>query len=168
MGTTRKDQDDQAPSASVGGARSVMRHRIATHIDIPASPDRVWHHLTALDAYAEWNPFITRASGVLRIDERLQISIEPPDGRAASFSPRVTTVEPGVALEWLGRLGLPGLFDGRHRFELTPTADGTRLAQTETFTGLLVPFLRRSLDGPTRAGFEAMNAALAERVRDHV
>jgi hypothetical protein len=36
-------------------------------------------------------------------------------------------------------------------------------ALEETFTGLLVPLLRRSLDGPTRHGFEAMNLALADR-----
>jgi hypothetical protein len=66
--------------------------------------------------------------------------------------------------EWLGQLGVPGMFSGRHRFELTPTAAGCHLVHSETFHGLLVRPLRRSLDVSTRAGFEAMNEALAHRV----
>lgn len=140
-----------------------MRHRLTTHIDIDATPDEVWHHLIDLDAFAEWNPFITRAEGALHVGQALTIRLEPPGGRAMTFRPRVTVVEPGVALEWLGRLALPGLFDGRHRFDLSPTAGGTRLVHHEAFGGVLVPVLRRSLDGPTRQGFEAMNRALAHR-----
>jgi hypothetical protein len=83
-----------------------------------------------------------------------------------TFRPQVTEVVPGGVLEWLGHLGVPGLFDGRHRFELTATPSGTHLVQREEFTGLLVRPLRRSLDGGTRAGFQAMNEALRERVRE--
>jgi hypothetical protein len=88
----------------------------------------------------------------------------PPGGRAMTFRPTVTRVAPGEVFEWLGHLGLPGLFDGRHRFELVETASGTRLTQRETFTGILVRPLRRSLDTKTKAGFDAMNAALSRRV----
>jgi hypothetical protein len=38
--------------------------------------------------------------------------------------------------------------------------------QREWFRGVLVRPLRRSLDGGTRAGFEAMNAALRRRATD--
>ena len=144
-----------------------MRHEVHTSVDIPAPPDRVWHHLVAFDAYPEWNPFVILISGVPRVGERLRVRLQPPGGRSMGFRPRVTKVEPGSVLEWLGRLGLPWLFDGRHRFELTPTEDGTRLSHGEMFTGLLVPFVRRSLDGPTRDGFEAMNVALADWVGAH-
>ncbi|QYG95553.1 SRPBCC domain-containing protein [Iamia sp. SCSIO 61187] len=143
--------------------RSSLRHQVLTSIDIPAPPDRVWHHLTAFDAYPAWNPFITDASGVLRVGDRLQVRLHPPGGRPQSFRPRVTVVEPGAVLAWQGRIGGPWLFAGDHRFALTPIAEGTRLDHGETFTGLLVPLLRRSLDGPTRDGFEAMNRALADR-----
>ncbi len=67
---------------------------------------------------------------------------------------------------WLGRFGIPGVFDGAHRFELEPLGEGrTRFVQSEHFRGLLVPLLRRSLRTHTLAGFEAMNRALADRVR---
>ena len=74
-------------------------------------------------------------------------------------------VEPPVAFEWLGRLGLPGIFDGRHRFDLAPSENGgTLVTQSEQFDGILVRFMRTSLDTQTIAGFEAMNAALKARV----
>jgi hypothetical protein len=38
-----------------------------------------------------------------------------------------------------------------------------RFVHGESFRGLLVPLLRKNLDGPTRAGFTAMNEALKQR-----
>ncbi len=56
-----------------------------------------------------------------------------------TFKPRVTVVEPGRRLEWLGTMGIPRLFDGRHSFTLTSRAQGrTRLVQAEDFSGVLI------------------------------
>jgi hypothetical protein len=143
-----------------------MRHDIRTEIDIEAPPEEVWPHLIGLAAYADWNPFITRAEGVPEEGQTLSLRMEPPGGRAMTFSPLVTAVSTSAHFEWLGHLVVPGLFDGRHRFELIATDTGTRFVQSESFRGLLVRPLRRMLDGPTRAGFDAMNAALRRRVRE--
>ena len=126
-------------------------------------PARVWGVLTDLAAYPDWNPFITSSEGTLAVGERLVNHLQPPGGRPITFKPTVTEVDAGRSLEWLGRLLLPGLFDGRHRFELVAVGDGTRVLHTEHFTGVLVPLMRKSLDTRTRAGFEAMNTALKAR-----
>jgi hypothetical protein len=103
-------------------------------------------------------------SGTLASGERLQVRIEPPGGAAMTFRPTVLAVEPGRELRWIGRLLLPGLFDGEHQFEILPLGPGrVRFVQQERFTGVLVPLFARSLDGHTRRGFEAMNAALKTR-----
>jgi hypothetical protein len=82
-----------------------------------------------------------------------------------TFRPKVTAAEEGRVFEWLGRLLVPGIFDGRHRFELEPIeGDRTLLRHSEHFRGILVPFMRRSLDTQTLAGFRTMNDALAKRV----
>ena len=141
-----------------------MQHELRTEIHIDAAPTDVWDHLTDLAAYGEWNPFITSASGTAAVGETLELRLQPPGGRAVRLRPTVTRAEPARSLEWLGRLGVPRIFDGRHRFELVPTDGGTTLIHSETFRGLLVRVLRRSLNGPTLRGFEAMNAALARRV----
>lgn len=142
-----------------------MRHALHTEIHIDASADRVWSVLTDLDAYADWNPFMVESSGTVAVGERLVNRMSPPGGRAVTFRPVVTEVEVNRVFEWLGSLGVKGIFDGRHRFELTPTADGgTHLRHGESFRGVLVRFFRNSLDSQTKAGFEAMNVALKERV----
>ncbi|WP_116451754.1 SRPBCC domain-containing protein [Blastococcus litoris] len=143
-----------------------MRHHIGTEIDIEAPPAEVWRHLVDLAAYPEWNPFIPSAAGTVAVGERLTLRLQPPGGRALPIRPAVTAVTPGSVLEWLGHLGVPGLFDGRHRFELFPTPGGTHLVQSESFSGVLVRPLRALLDGGTRAGFEAMNDALRTRALD--
>ena len=133
---------------------------VTTHI--PSPPDVVWKILTDFPTYVDWNPFITRASGDPQVGHKLSIRIVPPGGGGMTFRPRVTAVEPGQLLEWFGTLGVQGLFDGRHAFVLKPTAGGTTLTQTETFSGLLVPLMTGVLQR-TKKGFENMNNALLSR-----
>jgi hypothetical protein len=136
---------------------------LVTEIEIEASPEAVWAVLVDLPRHAEWNPFIVRAEGVVEKGARLRLRMTPPGGRAATLEPRVTVAAPAEVLEWLGSLRIPGLFSGRHRFELHPTRSGTLLVQREDFTGVLVPFLARSLDSHTLAGLISMNEALKRR-----
>jgi len=137
---------------------------ITTVVEIPATPEQVWAMLVDTAAYPAWNPFITKLSGELAAGQRLEVRIAPPGGRAMTFRPTVTRVEAGRRLEWLGTMGLKGIFDGRHTFTLESLGDqGTRLTQSEDFTGLLVPFTGKVL-ARTRSGFEAMNDALRRRV----
>lgn len=140
-----------------------MTHELHTEIEIDAPPETVWAILTDLDAYPDWNPFITSSDGDVVEGTKLVNRMEPPGGKAMTFTPTVTQVDEHRVFEWLGRLGVPGVFDGRHRFELVPNGNGTRLIQSEHFRGVLVPFLKRSLDTNTVAGFEAMNGALKDR-----
>lgn len=144
-----------------------MAHQLHTEIEIDATPEAVWTVLTDLRSYPDWNPFITSAEGDVAEGARLVNRLEPPGGKPMTFKPTVTEVDDQRAFEWLGRLGIPGVFDGRHRFELVPTGERTRLVHTEHLRGVLVPFLKRSLDTNTVAGFEAMNAALKDRAEAH-
>jgi hypothetical protein len=139
-----------------------MKH-LVTEITIDAPTDVVWDVLTDLAAYPEWNPFIVEVHGKPQLGTQLKNRLQPPGGKAMRFSPTVTAVDPDTKFEWLGRLGFRGVFDGRHIFELEATESGTRFVQREEFTGLLVPLFARSLDGKTKAGFEAMNRAIKER-----
>lgn len=144
-----------------------MKHQLRTEVTIDAPVSTVWQLLTDLTGYADWNPFITSAKGHVAEGERLINRIQPPGGRPMTFKPTVTVVEDLRAFEWLGRLGLPGVFDGRHRFELTAVSDNvTRMVHSESFSGALVRPLRKSLDTQTREGFEAMNLALKRQAEN--
>ena len=140
-----------------------MRHHITTEIHIDAPPQVVWQVLTDLSAYSEWNPFITSATGSPQVGEKLVNRMCPPGGRPITFKPVVTVADEARVLEWLGTLGMPGVFDGRHRFEIEPGSTGTTFTQSEQFDGVLVRMMRTSLDNGTWAGFEATNTALKAR-----
>lgn len=134
-----------------------------TEIEIDAPAERVWRVLTNLAAYTEWNPFVRCADGEVKVGARLRVSIEPPGGRGMSFRPTVLVADPDRELRWLGRLWVPGLFDGEHSFVIEPLEEErVRFIQRERFRGLLVP-LSKILDGATRRGFEKMNRALKLR-----
>ena len=139
---------------------TTLRHEI----EIDATADAVWAVLADTAAYADWNPFLRKLDGELRVGERLEVRIAPPGGRPMTFKPVVLAAEPGQQLRWLGRLLVPGVFDGEHSFSLEPLDSGrTRFVQAERFSGVLVPILGKSL-GKTQLGFEQMNEALKRRV----
>lgn len=132
-----------------------------TEIDAPA--DVVWTILADTSAYPSWNPFMTQVEGSLAKGKQLTVTIQPPGSKPQTFKPTVTILEPGHRVAWLGRLLMPGIFDGAHHLTveaLSPTR--SRFTQSEDFSGVLVP-LFRSLLKNTDAGFEAMNSALATR-----
>jgi hypothetical protein len=147
-----------------------MSRIITTHLTVDATVEDVWGVLTDLTGYRSWNPFIVKAGGTVRVGERLDLTVRPPGGRSVRVKPWVTAVEEYHYVEWLSRLALPGVLDGRHSFTLTSMAGGrTFLQQSESFTGVLVP-LSASMLSRTRAGFLATNEALARRTaqaRDH-
>jgi hypothetical protein len=139
---------------------------IRTATEIAAPVETVWAELAAVSKYAEWNPFITSLEGALVTGGRLEVRIVPPGGRPMTFRPTLIAVEEGRRLEWLGRLLLPGVFDGRHCFQLEDLGQGrTRLTQAEEFSGFLVPLTGMTLER-TRAGFKAMNEALRLRAEE--
>jgi hypothetical protein len=141
-----------------------MAKQLHAEIEIDAHAERVWQVLTDFRAYAEWNPFMTRASGTAAVGERLTIRMEPEAGPAMTFRPTVLEAAPERRLRWLGRLLLPKIFDGEHSFTIEPLDQGrVRLIQQEEFRGILAPLLARSLDSGTRPAFERMNRALKRR-----
>ena len=138
---------------------------ITTELATRALAEQLWRVLTDFACHPEWNPFVRSIEGELRVGGRLRVHIQPPGkGSGMVFRPRVLRVEPGRELAWLGHLGVPGLFDGEHIFQIEPLPGGGCLVrQSENFGGLLIPLFRKSLDGETRQGFEAMNAAWVAR-----
>lgn len=134
-------------------------------IELQASPEAVWAVLTDTGAYGEWNPFIIRLTGELRVGAKLAARVLPPgDRRPATFKQTVLAVDPPRELRWLARVLIPGLFDGDHRFRIEPIADGcTRFTQSERISGVVVPVVGGRID-KTLLGMAQMNEALKSRV----
>ena len=141
-----------------------MASRLHSETAIQANPERVWDVLTDFAAYPEWNPFIPRITGSLETGSRLDVQLQPTGGRGVRMRPTVQAAEPPRELRWLGHLGIPGLFDGEHRFRIEAVGtDRVRFVQEERFSGLLAPLVLRFLERGTRQGFEAMNRAIKAR-----
>jgi hypothetical protein len=142
-----------------------MSRQLQAEIEIQGSPEQVWEVLTDLDAYPEWNPFIVQASGTPQPGHHLELQMRPAGRRATTFRPEVLEADPGRKLRWLGRLLVPGLFDGEHSFSIQPAGPGrVRLTQHEEFRGLLAPLLLAMIAKPTLESFHRMNQALKGRV----
>lgn len=137
--------------------------RIEDEILIDSPIQVVWAVLTDFPAHPQWDPFLQFERASLRVGDRLRVRVSPPGSKARTFTPVVTRCDPPADYEWLGRVGMPGILDGRHRFRLSEvTADRTRVHQEEVFTGLLAP-LFPGLLSRTEDGFRAMHAAMKDR-----
>jgi hypothetical protein len=164
MTSSDRRSDSFLRTSLLGSARGVHPRHLVTEIEIDASPDAVWDVLTDLSEYQDWNPFVVAGSGEVAVGEQIEIRMRKSEGSDTTFKPTVTEATSPSTFEWLGRLAIPGLFAGRHRFDLLSSETGTRVVHSEEFSGVLVPLLWNSLDRKTRGEFEAMNVAMKERV----
>lgn len=144
--------------------RPVPELTVSAALSIAAPPARVWEILTAFDRYTEWHPSLEVLDGVARPGSpiRMRIAAGTPAERSAE-GVVVEAAAPAV-LTWEG--GIPDQLWGRHRFELTPEGTGTRLDNSEVFSGALAEAVlarsRALLEAEFAAGNEALKA-FAER-----
>jgi hypothetical protein len=130
-------------------------------IEVAAPPAAVWAVLTDLGRYPDWNPVFREATGEIVVGRRIRLrSVHPASGRMMTIKPKIVTADPGAELRWAS--GLPGIISGEHRFGLTAEGAGTRLVQSETFRGLLVPVSGQVL-AHAQASFAALNEAIKKR-----
>lgn len=141
-----------------------MAKQLHAEIEIEATPDRAWEVLTDFATYHDWNPFIVQAAGQPVPGTRLELHMRLSGRRPTTIRPEVLEADPAHRLRWLGRLLVPGLFDGEHTFTLHPAGPGrTRLTQHEEFRGLLAPLVLKLIAKPTLVSFNQMNQALKAR-----
>lgn len=137
---------------------------IKTEIIINASADKVWKVLTDFEAYPDWNPFITSVKGDVFEGSKFKVSMQSLGSKSMTFKPICISFVENVQFVWLGQLGMKGIFDGKHIFELARISDEkTKLIQREEFNGLLVPLFWKKLNVNTRWSFEMMNDKLKEK-----
>jgi hypothetical protein len=143
----------------------MFSNEIRSETVIEGTAAEVWEVLADFARYREWNPGFEKAEGRAAVGETLHLTFAKEGGRGMKMHPTVLVAEPGRELRWLGRLWLPGIFDGEHRFEIQEIEPGrVRFVQSERFSGLLVPFLRKTIEVDTLGTFQKVNAALAARV----
>jgi uncharacterized protein YndB with AHSA1/START domain len=133
---------------------------------IAASAEQVWRVLADLRSYHQWHPSLELLDGPAAADLspgtvlRLRADRGSPGER--EFDVIVTEVAQSTALAWEG--GDPQVFFGRHRFTLTPEAEGTRLLDEELFTGAMAQAVLAGRRGALEACYQANATALKATV----
>jgi hypothetical protein len=134
-------------------------------VEIRASPEVVFGVLTVMRDWPTWSTMLVGVDrGPISLGSILSLGLRTPEA-SYDFSAEVTDFRRGVAFEWLSRTGVAGIFDGRHRFEITALPGGrSRLRNVERYSGLLAPVLRRTASMKAApAGFDKMNQEIAAR-----
>jgi len=136
----------------------------SAEIVIGAPLARVWHTVTDVATYADWNPLITAAHGEATVGGIISMMICPPGLMRRRANVEVLALQHGREFRWLGRWGVAGILDGDHAFRLQPLEEHrTRVLQIEIFSGILARPLAPILVPRMIRGFEAMNEALKVR-----
>jgi len=136
---------------------------IQTEITINSTPETIWNVLMDWNQYSEWNPFIQSISAHPKQKNHLKINVQ-----GMKFDPLILQNQPPTHFEWIGKLFVKGLFDGKHRFELIKISETqTKFVHSEHFSGWLVPIFKSQLLTKTKPGFEAMNQALKYRTEQY-
>ncbi|MFK7753876.1 MAG: SRPBCC family protein [Sedimentitalea sp.] len=132
-----------------------------TEIEINAAPEAVWAVLNDTKSYPDWNPFMRRIDGVFVVGDQISVVLQPGEITPQAFTPTVLVVSKNREIRWLGRLVMPGIFDGELYFKREESTDGTTLLRRgETFSGMVVYPLMALIGTDAPNGFEAMNTAL--------
>lgn len=121
-------------------SRSTFRRECAVSTSIGAPPERVWALLTDGPGFPRWNSTVTGIEGEIAPGARLALSVPVSD---RTFRVTVTEFDPPRRMVWAD--GRAPMFRGVRVYTLEPEGAGTRFTMAETFTGLMVPLVARSL-----------------------
>ncbi len=145
-------------------------YTIRTQIILPANPAKSWSVLTNFAGYPDWNPYLPRVEGAFEVGESISFTLMDENfAEPLDLAARLGEISADRSFYWIGRVGIQGLFDTRHVFELYPRGDGnTDLHHYEEFRGLIPALLprREKRAENTRAAFERMNVALYQRLKE--
>ncbi|GEO12248.1 SRPBCC domain-containing protein [Segetibacter aerophilus] len=137
-----------------------MNKSIKTEIIINASKEKVWNILTDFHNYPTWNPFIISIEGKLGKGEKLRNTLLSA-GKKFVFKPAILSVVSYQYFDWLGRLFIPGIFDGHNSFEIDELSSyQVRLLHSEHFSGILSTYILKKIGNDTRNNFVSMNQAV--------
>ena len=134
---------------------------IKTEIEINAPIKKVWELLTKFEKWNEWNPTVNNASGSSVLGSKLSITMRGADGKdGQKYEPLVTICNEPILFRWRAKMMAGFLFTNDRIFTLEETEKGTKLINTEAFSGLMVSLLWGKLERFVPSMLESMNKAL--------
>jgi len=133
-----------------------VEHRIGVH----APAELVWELIQEVAGWPAWNPIYPKASGVVRIGERLTLTRALPGQPHKEIQPVVLDWTPNELLH-LKRTELAGLVTVTHYWEIDKLAEENCVFSSgELYAGLLGASAARSIRGSLKRGFIAVADAM--------
>jgi len=121
--------------------------QIKVETTITSTKETVWHLLISHSGFIPQE--LQQAIKTGKIGKDLNVKMVSKNGKAASFKIRLEKVAPQEELLWRGKLWVKGLFDGEHEFKIVEkngVLNQVVFVEQETFRGLLVPFLGKTIE----------------------
>lgn len=138
-----------------------MKHRVETKIVINASLENVWKTFMNFEEHIKWNHFLQIPSGEKKVGDRVKVAFLSDGKVKMTMKPTIVKVLENNAFEWVGHLGIKGLFDGHHQFIFKDLGNNqTEFTQAEDFSGLFIRLLLKPVIEPTVIQFKEFNENL--------
>ena len=125
---------------------------------------RVWRVVTDFGSYAEWRPSFSM-SGTANDGAKLEITFRAGPGflRALKTDAQVTRLERPLTIAW--RIGIRGLLQIEHGFDLTKAGSGTRVRHWMRCGGILSRLWAKTALGKSQNNLAVANACLSAFLR---
>jgi hypothetical protein len=144
-----------------------MQFKVEHRLGVPAPSTVIWDVLSDLGRWPEWNTVYPEVSGLLRISQKLVIRETFPGARPKVINPLIIDWVPNEQILWLTKEA-GGLVKRIRYIEIEHLTDEDKncyLSNGEVYDGPLGPHIGKRRRRLLKAGFEALNLAIAERVR---
>ena len=135
---------------------------IRDDIEINASTDKVWEAIIDFENYKKWNSQLAFLGGAVQPNGKLHLKLSAAGTKPYEFKPDISHWQEKKQFAWIGRTGLPRIFDGEHFFELKDLGNGkTLLTNREEYRGVLSQLFRQlPMMKTAPEGFKKMNVEL--------
>lgn len=111
-------------------------------VEIESPVESVWAALVDFESYSKWNPIVPAISGSFEVGNLLEHTLIKPNGKSASFSPKVLFVSPPNHSVLAKSIVHPKIAYLVHHFELESiTKTKTSFRQRWQCSGFLMPLL---------------------------
>ncbi|NGM71271.1 SRPBCC domain-containing protein [Natronolimnobius sp. AArcel1] len=133
-------------------------------IEIDQPVDAVWQVITDLNAYDEWNPYLSIQQGTPAEETTIVVDITPSAGPNRTETGKLTTVLPSRQLQWEAVAFYHRLYTSGHAMELESLDETTtQVTNRRWLGGVLAYFVATD---KVEADLSAMNIALADRLTE--
>jgi len=135
---------------------------IREHIEINASPDRVWAAIIDFENYKHWNSQLSFWGGTVQPKGKLHLKLAADGAQPYEFKPDISAWKEQQQFAWIAKTGIPRVFDGEHFFELKDLGGGkTLLTNREEYRGVLSQLFKQlPMMKTAPEGFKKMNLEL--------